>query len=1001
MAGLAQITNNNDRNPDVDASLAISAVIESMKEKGHYDLAERAAAGTGADDDPEEGAKDDVTQSAASNEDLSRENDGKKTPLARTDAEPKNSSYEDEEELKTPPPSPTEKEDKVVSSRPSLFSLAQVTSKLGEMWTTAREQIFGEDYWIPSDSYEIIFFPNELLRAHKVIYPKDEDATLKIVQGSLKNDPGTPIFHGVFQKDKTKPALSLYRCRGEQSQEDAFDLYRRCLECQQLIMISDEKDPRGPIREVINRLRENPLWRMIHVAIACNREDLFKEENIEYMNKNGISFDLQMQQVLQNTGKYPLLMAVEMNRIGIVRRMLQIGTDASVRDINGNNVLHIAALTGSPMLELLWEFAEVHKLLNNINQDGCTPVTVAIRNVNPRCLTALRRFGADFTISAAGRNALFEAMMNKGKDSVIIKTILESSPALLNEVDSSGNTALHIALYKTPLMSLLLLKGSEIDLNKRNNAGQAPIHLYTHRGDIGMMITLSSYCCDINAQDVTGNTPLHIAVSRKNLEATRLLLCLGADPNIRNNHADSPRHLAARLRQADLLKSLILCGANRCDASKTGCVGGCVEEKMMPLMRSSTEDCNSPRPGQLTEKPNPLNYAAPLEEHPIKDHMQKMFYEKLLKRMEVLASRGEAAHKMVNLLSLDGGGIRGLVIIQTLMAIEEVMGEPIFPYFDWVAGTSTGALVAAALSQGKTLRECQHIYLRFKDLVFDGWTRPYNSALLEQFMKEQMGEGDLSDIKIPRLMISTVKADYFPVKVEFMRNYRLPISEKENLELGFGEPSETPLWKALRRTSAAPMFFSPVDDKYIDGGIISNNPALDLLAEVQLYNGTNVYLDRPQEQVEIGCMLSLGTGQIPLSPLDPLHVEITNPLSSTFALKNLGLILVDQVTATEGAPVDRSRSWCSSVGVPFFRLSAPLHKDISLGCKDDHDIAHMMWDCIEYTYQHRAYLDRMCKLLKKIGKREHRVVQFNNGRTHDMQTQTSQPTTPMGSSELA
>ena len=50
---------------------------------------------------------------------------------------------------------------------------------------------------------------------------------------------------------------------------------------------------------------------------------------------------------------------------------------------------------------------------------------------------------------------------------------------------------------------------------------------------------------------------------------------------------------------------------------------------------------------------------------------------------------------------MDGGGIRGLVLIQLLIALEKAIGQPIRTCFDWIGGTSTGGILALALVHGK------------------------------------------------------------------------------------------------------------------------------------------------------------------------------------------------------------------------------------------------------------------------------------------------------------
>lgn len=243
------------------------------------------------------------------------------------------------------------------------------------------------------------------------------------------------------------------------------------------------------------------------------------------------------------------MIAIETHQPQIVKFLLKLGADPASRDMNGNNAFHYAALASVQMLEIIWDDGRSKELLNSLNDDHVTPVLLCIRNANPRCLHTLLSFGAELSLRVSEKNALFEAMQSAKKTTEVIRQILKVSPDLLHSKDPLGNTALHAANYKSPLMALLYLQRRHLNLNVKNNAGQTPLHVFTTRDDLGMVITIVSYGCDLNATNNNGDTALHIAVSHRYLEMTRFLLSVGADPNTVNLHGESPRHMAAKLNE--------------------------------------------------------------------------------------------------------------------------------------------------------------------------------------------------------------------------------------------------------------------------------------------------------------------------------------------------------------------------------------------------------------------------------------------------------------------
>ena len=107
------------------------------------------------------------------------------------------------------------------------------------------------------------------------------------------------------------------------------------------------------------------------------------------------------------------------------------------------------------------------------------------------------------------------------------------------------------------------------------------------------------------------------------------------------------------------------------------------------------------------------------------------------------------------------------------------------------------------------------------------------------------------------------------------------------------------MWMAARSSGAAPTYFRPCG-RYLDGGLIANNPTLDILTEILQYNAALHATFRSKEKVTPAVVLSLGTGAPP--PTDITIIDVYRPDSivgiakMAFIASSLGQLLVDQVS---------------------------------------------------------------------------------------------------------
>lgn len=259
------------------------------------------------------------------------------------------------------------------------------------------------------------------------------------------------------------------------------------------------------------------------------------------------------------------------------------------------------------------------------------------------------------------------------------------------------------------------------------------------------VVSLLAHEAEIDLRDKDGNTPLHIAIEKKSIPIVQCLVVFGCDIDAKNKREQSSRHMVGKDASGSdddmILYILHSVGAKRCPETSSKCPPGCnfkghyngippaqpetseQREAIQQVLASSTSRSRNSLPGiinqQLSrfpkEQPTLIDTSAEQKGASVMDALLGMFTSKVQaaakketsfidKSTSTQEDKDEDDEKMQSeddasvstedqknpvgsgrLLCLDGGGIKGIVLVQILLEVEQLAQCPINHLFDWVS----------------------------------------------------------------------------------------------------------------------------------------------------------------------------------------------------------------------------------------------------------------------------------------------------------------------------
>ena len=530
----------------------------------------------------------------------------------------------------------------------------------------------------------------------------------------------------------------------------------------------------------------------------------------------------------------------------------------------------------------------------------------------------------------------------------------EERKQLLNQTNKEGKTALHTALQKdnAEVVDELIQAGADFDAVTEDQEGSNAFHVAAGSGSskgIGRVHFNKDSFLQKESQDnpekqrflnalntfnKNGVTPLMMCTQQASVDSAVFFLQAGANPDVQQSESgNTALHLAAEKGDTVLVKAIIAFGAdigikNKDDKTALDlATGECAEVLQMTTSKIK---------------------------------------EAKLRLSKAVVEVTNVDPNSIFLLSMDGGGTRGILLTQMLMAIQKRMKElqpdcrPIQKYFDYVAGTSVGGCVTLGLLIDATLEAIRAAVFKTGD-EFCSKPITFPSEDVNYTIQQTLGKDTLmKDYPTPRVIIPTVLANHNPPVLHLMTNY----GEARN---GQKPPEEWKAWEVNRATSAAPFYFFPFENKFVDGGVMANNPTLDAMTEII------EQAEKEGKEAKIGLVVSLGTGVMPRADNEDVGVFVPNlknvsqvlfRLRETLsAVTNMLHLFVSQATISDGQEVVRARAWCKTAGVPYYRLSVSMDKPIDLTEVDKAVLTDMLYRCTLYLYDNAEQVDAIARLL--------------------------------------